>query len=215
MNKVLTLEGGFSVMSSKKLAKEDPTDVLLVQEALGDDPTYGVNVERILNHPEMGWVMFEFLKLGGPESEPPYKWRDRLEIHESHPNNYWHRNARKFVSLWKLTQALGGVLFLVNYSIREAETVDGVPDGHIPQPYIRMAKGTNTEEKIYYYIAKDKGAHVMEVVDIDLSADFSDYNAEPVKTTTIDQSVGGMKWDEFSEWFKRINKESSGDPRKV
>ncbi|APX96858.1 hypothetical protein [Natronorubrum daqingense] len=200
-------------MSSKKLAKEDATEVLFVKEALGDDPTFGVNVERLLNHPEMGWVLFEFLKLGGPFSDPPYKWRDRLDIHASHPNNYWHKNGRKFVSLWQLTKALDGVLFLVNYSVREAESEDGVPDDCIPQPYIRIPPGTDEEEKVYYYIAKDKGAHVIQVNDIDLSADFNDYDAEPIDTQPIPESGNGMDWDEFSTWFRKINRESSSDPR--
>lgn len=202
-------------MPSKKLAKEDATDVLLVQEALSDDPTFGVNVERVLHHPEMGWVVFEFLKLGGPYSDPPYKWRDALDIDRSHPNNYWHKNGRKFVSLWQLTQALDGVLFLVNYSVRETDAEDEVPDGDAPQPYIRVRPDTEAEEKVYYYIAKDKGAHVMEVVNIDLSASFDDFDAEPIETSPIDESVGGMEWDEFGEWFRRINRESQGDPRNL
>lgn len=202
-------------MSSKKLAKEDATEVLFVKEALEEDPTFGVNVERLLDHQDMGWVVFEFLKLGGPFTDPPYKWRDVFEIHESHPNKYWHKNGRKFVSLWQLTQALEGVLFLVNYSVREAETEDGVPEGHVHQPYVRMPPGTDEEEKVYYYIAKDKGAHVMKVTDIDLSADFDDYDASPIETQPITESMGGMDWNEFSTWFRKINSESSSDPRKL
>ena len=202
-------------MPSKKLAKEDATEVLFVQEALGDDPTYGVNVERLLNHPDMGYVAFEFLKMGGPFTNPPYKWRDRLDIHESHPNRYWHRNGRKFVSLWQLTRALDGVLFLVNYSIAEAETEDDVPTDCIPQPYIRIPPRSSEEEKVYYYIAKEKGAHVMQVMDIDLSADFDDRKANPIETEPIAGSKGGMSWEEFGEWFRKINRESSGDPREL
>ncbi|AGB39861.1 hypothetical protein [Natronococcus occultus] len=200
-------------MPSKKLAKEDATEVLFVKEALGDDPTFGVNVERLVNHPEMGWVVFEFLKLGGPFTDPPYKWREILAIDESHPNNYWHRNGRKFVSLWQLTQELGGVLFLVNYSVKEAETEDGVPDNCLPQPYVRIPPGTDAEEKVYYYIAKGKGAHVLQVTDIDLDAAFDDSDATPIETRPIPESEGGMSWDAFSDWFRRINRESSSDPR--
>ena len=202
-------------MPSKKLAKEDATDVLLVQEALNDDPTFGVNVERVLNHPEMGWVVFEFLKLGGPYSEPPYKWRNILDIDQSHPNNYWHKNGRKFVSLWQLTQALDGVLFLVNYSVRESDSEDEVPDDETSQPYLRIPPESDDEEKVHYYLAKDKGAHVMRVDDIDLTAEFDDSDAEPIETTPIEESEGGMSWAEFSEWFRRINRESDGDPRTV
>lgn len=201
-------------MTSKKLAKEDATEVLFVKEALGDDPTFGVNIERVLNHPEMGYIVFEFLKLGGPFSDPPYKWRDRLDIHASHPNKYWHKNGRKFVSLWQITQALDGVLFLVNYSVREAETENDVPDESIPQPYIRIPPESDEEEKVYYYIAKDMGAHVMKTTDIDFTADFDDYNADPIETEPIPESEKGMSWKEFSNWFRKINRESSSDPRK-
>ena len=202
-------------MPSKKLAKEDATEVLFVKEALGDDPTYGVNVERVLNHPEMGWVVFEFLKLGGPFTDPPYKWRDRLAVHESHPNNYWHRNGRKFVSLWQLTQALDGVLFLVNYSVRETETEAEVPDGCVPQPYVRIPPGADDEEQVYYYIDKDKGAHVMAVDDVDLDADFDRATASPIDTHPLPRSKGGMDWETFSEWFRKINRETRSDPRKL
>lgn len=204
-----------SIMPSKKLAKEDATEVLLVQEALDQDPTYGVNVERVLHHSDMGWVVFEFLKLGDPFSDPPYKWRDRMDIHQSHPNKYWDNNGRKFVSLWQLTQALDGELFLVNYSVREADTEDDVPDDCISQPYVRIPPGSNQEEEVYYYIAKDKGAHVMRVTNIDLTADFDDSSANPISTDAHSMSADGMDWDDFSDWFRKLNRESDGDPRKI
>jgi len=38
----------------------------------------------------------------------------------------------------------------------------------------------------------------MQVNDIDLSADFDDYDAEPIDTQLIPESENGMDWDEFS-----------------
>lgn len=202
-------------MPSKQLGKEDATEFLFVQEALGNDSTYGVNVERVLNHPDKGWIIFEFLKLGGPFSNPPYRWRNILDIDQSHPNKYWSKNGRKFVSLWQLTQELDGELLLVNYSVKETETEANVPDDCVAQPYTRINPKTNEEEKVYYYIAKDKGAHVMQVTDIDLSVEFDDSSAEPIETEPIPESENGMTWGTFAAWFREMNSECDTDPREI
>ncbi len=34
----------------------------------------------------------------------------------SHPNRYFHKNAQKFISLWRLALHIGAKLYLVNYA---------------------------------------------------------------------------------------------------
>lgn len=34
----------------------------------------------------------------------------------SHPNKYWHKNSRKFISLWRAAQDINAILYLVNYA---------------------------------------------------------------------------------------------------
>jgi len=56
---------------------------------------------------------------------------DTVRPFDSHPNRYWHKNMRKFLSLWELAEALDGELVLVNYEdsreqfrVLEVEAVD-------------------------------------------------------------------------------------------
>lgn len=198
-------------MPSKELAKADATEFLLAQEALEGAGTNGVNLERAQHHDEDGWMVFEFLKLGSP---PDYYWRDNMEIYESEPNNYWDKNARKFVSLWKITQQLRGTLYLVNYSVREATTVDEVPDDCAAQPYTRIRDGK--EEKVYYYIDKEKGAYVMEVTDVKCDLSLTKHD-NPVSVRGVPELGQNTthEWDEFVEWFQRMNAESSGEPDQI
>lgn len=198
-------------MPIEKHAREDPTADLPVREALPEDSSVGVEVDRVFHHEELGWLLFEFRKLGGPYTKPPYKWRDLLAIDESHPNRYWDRTGRTFVRLWELARELDGTLYLVTYSVRETDTVADVPEDRIAQPFTRIAPDSGREEQVYYYVAAGKGAHVEEVVDVDTDADPDDPEAEPVETRPIEESRGGMAWEAFEEWFGRIHRTCEAD----
>jgi hypothetical protein len=73
--------------------------------------TRGFDVDSIyLEKTDKGykWTVFELLKA------------DTVAPEDSHPNRYWHKNSRKFLSLWALIRSLqrGGFeasLILVNY----------------------------------------------------------------------------------------------------
>lgn len=55
----------------------------------------------------MGYIIFEFLLTDESQVVTP---------NTSHPNKYWHKNSRKFISLWAATKDLNATLYLVNYA---------------------------------------------------------------------------------------------------
>jgi uncharacterized protein YjiS (DUF1127 family) len=75
----------------------------LVIEIMGEEPNGGIDIDSIFLLPDGRWVIVEFIKC---ESVRPF---------DSHPNRYWHFASRKFLTLWKLTCALQGTLYWVNY----------------------------------------------------------------------------------------------------
>ena len=86
---------------------ENSNETRLISKLLGGDgtpvPSHGTRM-NIFQHPEKGWVIFDFLRC---VSVPPQK---------SHPNRYWFRNSRIFRHNWSLKQALDGTLYLINYA---------------------------------------------------------------------------------------------------
>lgn len=46
--------------------------------------------------------------------------------HTSHPNRYFYKNRRKFLSLWKLAKELKGELWLINYAKKGTKHEDKV-----------------------------------------------------------------------------------------
>ncbi len=92
---------------SKKLGHGDESGFLFAQEMLAGDPTAGINFDRLQKHPKDGYIIFEFLLCEEVQSVTPYT---------SHPSKYWHKNSRKFISLWKVAQDLKSKLYLVNYA---------------------------------------------------------------------------------------------------
>jgi len=92
---------------SKPIRRVDDASKRLIMELLQGLNTYGFDVDSIFYiKQEDLWVVIEFLKTDHPTVRPS----------TSHPNRYWHKNWRKFVSLWSLVQALGKAeLYLVNY----------------------------------------------------------------------------------------------------
>ena len=96
---------------SKKLGHDDSSGFEFVKSMLGDNVTAAINFDRLQKHPTEGYIIFELLKCEDSQSVTPYT---------SHPNKYWNKNSRKFLSLWRAKQDLNAKLYLVNYA--EAET---------------------------------------------------------------------------------------------
>lgn len=93
--------------NSKPLGRDDYSGFSFVKEILNGEPTYAINFDRLQRHPNLGYIIFEFLLCEESQSVNP---------NTSHPNRYWHKNARKFISLWQATKALNATLYLVNYA---------------------------------------------------------------------------------------------------
>jgi hypothetical protein len=93
--------------SSKPLGHDDVSGFSFVQEILKGDPTFAINFDRLQQHPHLGYLIFEFLLCEESQVVTP---------NTSHPNKYWHKNSRKFISLWKATKDLNATLYLVNYA---------------------------------------------------------------------------------------------------
>ena len=94
-------------MKSKSLGHDDISGFDFVQEMLDGDVTCAINFDRLQLHPTKGYIIFEYLLCEESQSVNP---------HTSHPNRYWHKNSRKFISLFKVSQDLPAKLILVNYA---------------------------------------------------------------------------------------------------
>lgn len=105
------LQGVFFISTlykkSKPLGKSDDSGFEFAKEMLQNDPTAAINFDRIQKHPTIGYIIFEYLLCEEDQKVNPYT---------SHPNRYWHKNSKKFISLWELTKALDATLYLVNYA---------------------------------------------------------------------------------------------------
>lgn len=95
-------------MKSKPLTHDDSSGFEFAKEMLDGDQTAAVNFDRIQKHPKYGYIIFEYLLC---DEKQKY-----VDPWTSHPNNYWHLNARKFLKLWEITKDLDALLYLVNYS---------------------------------------------------------------------------------------------------
>lgn len=92
---------------SKKLGHYDESGFEFSRELLGDRPTGAINFDRLQKHPVYGYIIFEYLLCEEGQTVTPF---------QSHPNRYWHKNARKFLALWRVRNDLHGILYLVNYA---------------------------------------------------------------------------------------------------
>lgn len=92
---------------SKPLSKSDDSGFEFAQEMLQGDATYAINFDRIQFHPKLGYIIFEYLLCDEKQTVTPYS---------SHPNRYFHKNSRKFISLFRVSRDLNATLYLVNYA---------------------------------------------------------------------------------------------------
>lgn len=99
--------------TSKALSNSDDSAARLLIDLLDGSPGRNFDVESIFSYKTAegwGWLIFEFLK----------KDSEHLSVESSHPNRYWTKNKRKFLSLWALKRSLEAAgfeskLVLVNY----------------------------------------------------------------------------------------------------
>jgi hypothetical protein len=114
---------------SKIIKKTDEAGKELIIELLGDQVTGGFDIDSVYKI-NGKWIILELLKC------------DTVRPHDSHPNRYWFKNKRKFISLWEIAQDLKGSLFLLNYEDnREQFLLIKVLD-------INKENGISKEEKI-------------------------------------------------------------------
>lgn len=99
-----------SEKKSKALGHDDESGFEFVLEMLDGDVTAAVNFDRLQRHPKEGYIIFEYLLCD--ESQ----FARGITPYTSHPNKYWNKNKRKFLSLWRAALDLDAKLYLVNYS---------------------------------------------------------------------------------------------------
>jgi len=87
---------------SKTIKKTDEAGKELIIELLDGQVTGGFDIDSVYKI-NGKWTILELLKC------------DTVRPHDSHPNRYWFKNKRKFISLWEIAQDLKGSLFLLNY----------------------------------------------------------------------------------------------------
>lgn len=99
--------------SSKQLEKADDSAARLLIELLDGSAGRNFDIESIfVERIEDGawrWIILEFLKA------------ETIHPQKSHPNFYWHKNHRKFLSLWAVIQTFRKAghkaeLILINYA---------------------------------------------------------------------------------------------------
>jgi len=96
---------------SKPLKHADTSAFEFVQEMLKGDPTCAINFDRIQwDSKGKRYIIVEFLLCDEKQ------FSRGITPYTSHPNRYFHKNAQKFISLWKLAKKLEAKLYLVNYA---------------------------------------------------------------------------------------------------
>lgn len=98
---------------SKVLGHDDESGFLFAQEMLSGDVTSAINFDRFMRHPDIGFIIMEYLLCEEDQME-----KHNTTPYTSHPNKYWNKNKRKFLSLWRAALDLKGSLYLVNYAKR-------------------------------------------------------------------------------------------------
>ena len=109
-------------MVNKRLKEPDNSGFYFAQELLENDSIAIFNSDSIMRHPVYGYLIIEFLLCSENQKITPW---------ESHPNKYWNKNKRKFLSLWDLTKSFKkGVgkseLWLINYAKKETKNEDKI-----------------------------------------------------------------------------------------
>ncbi|MDE7132062.1 MAG: hypothetical protein K2O65_09735 [Lachnospiraceae bacterium] len=106
---------------SKALGHDDESGFLFAKEMLAGDVTAAVNFDRLMRHPQQGFIIMEYLLC-----EEEQMQKHNITPYTSHPNRYWDKNRRKFLSLWRAALDLRGTLYLVNYAKSGTEFEDQI-----------------------------------------------------------------------------------------
>lgn len=165
---------------SKSLSRPDDSAGALLVELLEGTTGRNFDIESIflerLETGEWRWVVYEFLKA---ETIPPQR---------SNPNYYWHKNSRKFLSLWALVCTLRKAgyladLILVNYADNRSLGVKEM---------------------------------IVQTIDPNTSEVFrEEFSSEGVVKARLMRHVVSkdtpMSFDEFKKKFRKFNDEKMGD----
>lgn len=106
---------------SKVLGHDDESGFQFAKEMLAGDVTAAVNFDRFMRHPQQGFIIMEYLLC-----EEDQMKKHNTTPYTSHPNRYWDKNKRKFLSLWRAALDLRGTLYLVNYAKKDTEFEDQI-----------------------------------------------------------------------------------------
>lgn len=107
--------------SSKPLSHSDDSGAEFVIEMLKGDPTFAVNFDRVQwDGKNNCYVIVEYLLCDEAQ------FSKGVTPYTSHPNRYFRKNARKFISLWQIAKDLNAKLLLVNYAKQGTAYADQV-----------------------------------------------------------------------------------------
>ena len=139
---------------SKQLSKADDSAARLLIELLDGSNGRNFDIESLfvekLSDGTWRWFVLEFLKA------------DTIPPQQSHPNFYWHKNQRKFLSLWAVVQTFRKAgykadLILVNYADDRSMGIKRMFVTDIKLHTTDVFHTKKNGEKIYnHIITKDK-----------------------------------------------------------
>ncbi|MCQ1530680.1 hypothetical protein [Lutispora saccharofermentans] len=155
-------------MESKRIGKTDESGKKLIIKMLGSQKTHGFDIDSIY-YLDGKWRIIELLKC------------DTVEPYKSHPFRY-PKNWQKFASLFEITNALKGELWLVNYST--------VPEW---ENEVRLL----IVEDMYY----DKIKEYLKKPKVYGAPEYLEYLK--IKKDSL------MTYDEFSDFFREVNNKAT------
>lgn len=167
---------------SKSIKKTDDSAAQLLMNVLENDIGRNFDIESIflekLDNGDWHWVIFEFLKA------------DTIPPQISHPNYYWYKNKRKFLSLWAVVKTFRSSgfkadLILVNYA----------DDKNLGIKEMLVQEIDMNPHDNYREAKVDKDGNIIK-------------KAIPnhIKTTNIE-----LSFEEWKQKFKNFNKNKKGD----
>ena len=128
--------------NSKPLISNDISGFEFAKELLNGENTAAINFDRIQKHPQLGYIIFEYLLCEEGQTVTPYT---------SHPSKYWHKNSRKFISLWQVASDLKANLYLVNYAKKGTAHED-----EVLLIEVKKLDGTGIKEEIKTEYTRDQ-----------------------------------------------------------
>ena len=156
---------------SKSIFKtEEETCKRFTAECLQGDPIHAIDIDT-LYHTKDGWAIFEYLKCDSIYVTP----------HTSDPSKYVF-NWRKFYSLWEITKALNGTLYLINYADKEEY-----------KDLVRVMKVKEMNEKMFTVFEK---------------MTYQQLRNYKTPYITYEEDMKMTK-EEFSAWLRKFNAEAN------